>query len=287
MLKSLIILLLFFPLLSFGDSLTVTPAVVDQTAYLRETFNFQTIVRNEGERTFRFYPVVINYSAETGEDFEKRENFSDWVSVDRGRMQIESGEEKIIDFSIDIPGDAEPGNYYGKIFFSPGASRGGAADFAKENKTSYLFVRLEVKERVVENAQLKNFSSQRRINLTGEIDLNTEIASIGNRAIKPQGEILIYEERSGREVGFLEINEDGLLIGPEESINFKNSWKGGFGSYRAELRAEYGTETVRDIQSTFHFRIIPYPLVIAFFLLIFILTLTMIILLKKIVDRAS
>ena len=284
--KKLILLLLIFPLITLGGGdIEVSPKVVDRDVYLRDSFTFQVSVQNKGDSSFRFYPVVANLNTE-GEDFSADDGFSDFISVDRGRMEVAPEESKIMDISFDISGDAEPGIHYGKIFFSRGVSRGGAQDHAKEDRAPYSLVRLEVKENIVENVQLHDFSTQNEINLSGDIDINTEIESIGNTDIKPTGEIIIYNQRTGREVEAISFNEDGLKIESEEREVFKNSADiSGLGSFRAELRATYGEKSVRDIQSTTHFRIIPLPLVIAFVLLIVVLTTALIVLVKKIADQ--
>jgi hypothetical protein len=284
-------LLLIFPLFGFAQ-LTANPSVVDQTARIRDNFTFSLLVENEDDSTVRFYPVLVNFLKEGGINFNPErsnqyKNLSDFLQLERGRFQLASGETERLDLTIDVNIGVEPGTYYGKIIFSQGSTRKEAQENAKINNYPEVFVRVEVVEGIVENAQLKNFKTIKDIFLTSGVQFSTQIQNIGNRAIEPDGSIFIYKERNNREVGVIEINPDEESIKPQEEFNFENLWKeGGFGKYKAVLRAEYGQKTTRDLQGTIYFWILPWPLVLIFILFILGLTTTLIILIKKITDRA-
>lgn len=280
-----LLLLLLLPLIGFAGEVSVNPAVIDRTAQVRDNFSLQIRVENKTDSNFRFYPVVTDFSRDDGALFENGENgLSDWVSINRGRFDLSPNEEEIIDFSINVDSNAEPGVYYGKLFFSQGSTAQDARNAAKDEKQPEVIIRLEVVEGIVENAQLR-FESDRDIYLTSSFNFNAEIDNIGNREIKPRGEILIYNERTGREVKTIPFNEGEEAIEAESSQVIKNSWKGsGFGRYRAVLRAEYGEETTRDLQSTVYFWILPLPFVFGFLGFIAILFISLIILLKKMMN---
>ena len=284
---ALITILLFLPVAGFAGEVSVSPSVIDRSLQLRDDLSLQITVENNEDSNFRFYPILANIDSEEGIDFNSK-GLIDWVEIDRGRFEIESGEEKIIDFSVSIPGDVEPGTYYGKLFLSQGSTPADAEDAAKEGGQPEAIIRLEVKEGIIENAQLNDFGPENDINLTSPIDFSSEIENIGNREIKPSGEVLIYNERTGREVKVMPFNEGEDVIEAESSQVIKNSWDdSGFGRYSAVLRAEYGEETTRDLQSTVYFWILPLPFVIGFIALIVALFISLIILLRKMINESG
>ncbi len=287
-----VFLLLTLPFFGFAQ-LTANPSVVDQTARIRDNFTFSLLVENEGDSTARFYPVLANFLEEGGTDFNSEksnedQNLTDFLQLERGRFQLKSGETERLDLTIDIPVGVKPGTYYGKIIFSKGSTRKDAEENAQNNNYPEVFVRVKVVEGIVENAQLKNFTTDKDIFLTSDVRFSTQIQNIGNREIKPDGSIFIYKERNNREVGVVDINSDQETVKPQEEINFENLWKeGGFGKYKAVLRAEYGEKTIRDLQGTIYFWILPWPLVLIFTLFVLGLTVTLIILIKKLTERAQ
>jgi hypothetical protein len=287
-----LLLLTLIPFYGFAEGLLINPAVVDQTARIRDNYTFSVLVENKADSTIRFYPVLANFSEDKGILFsEERSNdyqhLSDFVQIQRGRFQLKSGETERLDLTIDVNLGVEPKTYYGKIIFSEGSTRKDAEENAKINSYPEAFVRVQVVEGIVENAQLKNFTTDKDIFLTDSVQFLTDIHNIGNRAIKPKGSIFVYKERNNKEVAVIDINEENQKIDPQSQTSLKKIWsEAGFGKYKAVLRAEYGEETTRDLQGTIYFWVLPWPLVLIFFSLIFGLVVVLIILIKKISDRA-
>lgn len=109
------------------------------------------------------------------------------------------------------------------------------------------------------------------------------VENIGNKEVVPDGSIILYKSKQGRELDSLPINESKTAVEPGKQETFKIKWdaEDGLGEYRAVLMGEYGEETRRDIQDTLYFWIVPQYLILAFSGGLFLLTLILIYFLTK------
>jgi len=284
MIKKLIVFVfLLFPLLASGGGLELSPSVVDEVGEARDRLYFNITLSNRGDSPVRVYPLIYDIDPQEGRrhffDIPSNENILPrWIEISRERISLSPGSSATIPVSIKINHQAEAGSYFSSIVFASGSTQSDAIEKAKEYRFPETMISLKVEERVVENAQLSSFSSQRSSFLGGKINFDLEIENIGNTQVKPTGAIIIYESGSGREVGEIPLNSDENIVEEGGTIEWSKEWSPGvsFGRYRARLVAEYGENVRRDIQDTIHFFVFPQlviiiPLIILTILAVFFL----------------
>jgi len=251
------------------ERIMVSPAVFDEIGKERDTFSFDATIKNNTDSGIRFYPLVVDIRPDQGrldfdeDDLDSEESLASWIRVDRQRKSLGAGEEKDISVSIEIERGAVPDQYHAAIVFALGSTRPDAKENALELVQPEILINLEVREHLVERAQIKGFKNLNTVLPPAELAL--EIENIGNTGVRPTGVIAIYDQ-GGREVKTMEINPEGGEIPEEEVETFINEWDEGFGRYKAVLMTEYGRETDRELWDVIFFWVIPWQ-----FLLIFIL----------------
>ncbi len=271
--KTLLILLLVFFTFGQVEAVSVRPAVIEETGSARDSFHSNVSLRNSSGFRVRIYPLIYEITADGRQlfstDMDRTDHLARWIEFTRSRTELEDGSVATMPLSVRIDRNAQRGSYYAAVVFARGSTESEAIENAESERFPEILISVEVEERVVESAQLIHFA----VNRGGEISFPVELESIGNAEVVPTGSIIIYEDRSGREIASVPINEEEKTIEAGEMAFFENGWDPGdnFGKYRARLVLEYGSEGKRDIQDTVHFWLIPWRLVgIAFLGLLFL-----------------
>ncbi len=275
------------PLGSLAQSeIIVTPVIIEAKAEARDILEYSAKLAYSTGSTAKadIYAIVNDISmTEGGQEFidpyllDKNTSLARWVQIDRGVIELWPGEEKEIPFSIQIFQNAKPGKYYATIAFARGATRPDAEEQSLKLNQPHILLNIEVEEHIVEKAQIKKFQTEKNFFFGSPIKFLLEIENIGNREIKPEGLIYIYN-RKGQDIGSIDVNQAQAGILPAASNLFESIWqaKMGFGQYKAQLSAEYGSQEKRDLQDTVYFWVFPRQILIfsgGFIFLIFILLL--------------
>jgi hypothetical protein len=166
---------------------------------------------------------------------------------------------------INISGQAKPGVYYADVIMSQGSNRWdaeGAAQASIQPKTS---IRMQIDEKIVEQAELSGFAAAKEVFLEVPVRLEFKVRNAGSGPIEPVGSVRIFDRR-GEEADMIEIG--GKTIAPEGTEIYPVEWipKQGFGRFKAKLMLNYGSENVRDLQDTLYFWFLPKPYLVLFFL---------------------
>jgi len=127
-------------------------------------------------------------------------------------------------------------------------------------------VNLEVLEDIKERLQLKKFIPDKVFFIGFPVSFSYDLENIGNRELTPTGEIRIYDRR-GKEVGAVDVNYEGVVLGTETTEQLASIWEssGGFGQYKAILDLEYGSNQRGTLQDTVFFWVIPIPQILIVF----------------------
>jgi hypothetical protein len=219
------------------------------------------------------YPIVNDISIKEGRQefldpslMDKSTSLARWIQISRGVIELWPGESKEIPFSIHVNRYAKPGKYYAVITFSQGSTRVEAEAKALKLNQPQVLLNIEVEEHIIEKAQIQKFQTEKKIFLNFPVKFLLEIENIGNREIRPEGYIHIYNKR-GEEVGSININQAQIAaIAPAATGFFTNIWQPerGFSQYKAVLAAEYGNKEKRDLQDTIYFWVLPWQFLIFF-----------------------
>lgn len=203
------------------------------------------------------------------EDLSGRWAMSKWVTVSPSRLILQPNETKIVSLVINIPENALPGGHYTMITYKP------VVDFSNSGSSSQLTQRvgtltsLIVSGPINEDARITQFRTIPGFFEFGPIDFNTEILNLSDIHIQPQGQITVTNmlKKVSAVLPLEEVN-----IFPFVTREYNNTWqtKWGFGRYRAELEAYYGS-TGQLATAVIYFWILPYRIIAAVVLMLFFL----------------
>ncbi len=266
--SSLIICSLFFvfSFCSAKNNIVITPTIFDRKAEVRDLLEFSVKLENKGSSKVSLYPLVNDVFIEEGkqENFDpytadKQTSLAKWTGISRGRIELFPGEEIEIPFTVQVYSEALPGKYHATITFSPGSSGVDAQENALKFNQPQIMLNIEVIEHIIEKAQIKKFKADKSFFLSFPISFSLEVENIGNREIKPEGFVYIYN-RNGEEVGFTPINQASASVASGQSGLFNIDWlaEKGLGQYKAMITVEYGDQTRKDFQDTVYFWILPW-----------------------------
>lgn len=253
--SSLLFFVCFFPF--FGTSaedgsVMITPVVMDLKAYPREHLKKTIILTNEKNYKVNLYSLVNNISSVAGVQPFSAASVTDlptslvnWINFPRGVVELGIGENKRIDFEIEISPRAAPGVYHALVAFGEGATR---EEAQSDGRKFGLTINLEILDKVKERLEIRKFVPDKIIFRVIPATFSFSLANVGDKSLHPEGELRIYA-RSGAEIGTVTL--DALKdIAPgdvyQSSVSFKNLKH--YGRYKGILIFNYGEEkTIQDI----------------------------------------
>ncbi|MCK5510574.1 hypothetical protein KAI65_03475 [Candidatus Parcubacteria bacterium] len=285
--KLLIILFIFslffaavFEQARADGGLEISPLIIDEKAKASEIIERIIKIKNNTEHKVSIYPTVNDLSMSEGKQeflnpssLDKTISLARWIRIKRAATQIMPGEEMEVPFSIEINQSAVPGKRYAIIFFPSASNRPLAeAKIDKEN-VPQIMVNVEIEDETVEKIQLINFSALAKTYFTWPIKFSVELKNIGNIALKPEGQVLIYNRRE-QYLDSLKFNEmsESIEAGEQKKIYLDWNAKKGIGKFKAKLELEYGEKDRRDLADTVYFWILPIPFVLFFVGGLFLIT---------------
>ena len=294
----LFIFLIFFAAgrerISAASELEITPRIIDVKAKASEKIERIIKLKNNTDRKMDIYPIVNDLSASEGKrefldpsKLDKTVSLARWIRIKRAAIQIMPGEEAEVPFSVEINQSAVPGKRYAIVFFPNAPNRPLAEAKIDNENVPKIMINVEVADETVEKAQLVNFSALAKTHFVWPIKFSVELKNIGNTALKPEGQVLIYNRRE-QYLDSLKFNEAGENIEAGEQKKIYINWNArkGIGKFKAKLELEYGEKHKRDLQDTVYFWILPIPFVLFFIGGLFLTTILLIIYLFKKTYRA-
>lgn len=274
---------------------------------------------NENNDTETFYSSFANFEAqgETGSPtfVEPKDDLGTWMSTEPS-ITLAPRQQKQIDFTINIPKDAEPGGHFAVVFWgdSPPGANNGVSIGAKTG----ILVLLSVNGDVKQEAGLLNFNTvgNKFWYETLPVDMEYRFRNDGGDRIKPSGTITIRDTlfiRAARldanpslgnvlpastrrlDVEWLKYGRPLDYVAPSgffgkfwSSVSYE--WKNfAIGLYSAHLNVAYGTNATH-VKKTAWFFVFPWQLIIVMALIILVLFLGGKILIRRynrfIIERA-
>jgi len=204
-------------------------------------------------------PVFANSNLEeTG--FE----LADWVTLPFDQLIVPAGGQSVVPFQMNVPENAAPGSHFGGVFISAEPpemeSSGASVGYQVANILS-----IRVSGEANETATIRQFSTNRFLYGTQEVDFNVRVENAGNVLVRPSGPLEIYNSL-GRKVDTIPFNDDRAGVFPGDTREFAEiKWIGdsvGFGRYEAVLSAGYGEDGARKtMSSTVSFWILPLGII--------------------------
>ncbi len=275
-LSSLAFALMIFPAITFAQNdagIGLKPANIAEKMEPGEVRQFTILVSNVSGEDQDYYlykqnisgvrdggvPIFAEMDVDTG-----GYALSDWIQLESDRLQVKAGEEKPVSFLLSVPTNATPCDHFGGIFVSakpPEIKESGAAiGYQVAN-----IISIRVAGECIEQAQIRQFSTDNYIYGKSSVDFNLKFENTGNTLLRPIGPLTITN-MFGKQVANITFNEDLAGVFPLDTREFNFSWKSdatGFGRYEAMVSPSYGEEGFKQtVFSTATFWILPMNIIL-------------------------
>lgn len=248
------------------EGLELKPAVVEDNAAPGQIFQLTVRVTNIGRTDKTFYlsakdikglddaGLPVFASPEETTDY----SLSSWIDVPKTPLTLKAGEMRAIPFSVRVPSDASPGAHFGGIFLTSEAPQLDASGAAIGISVGTI-VSLKIAGDVVEDAQLREFSTDRFVYGSSTVVFSARIANRGNVLVRPHG-LIEVTDMFGKKVGSLTVNDSAAPVFPGSDKAYPVSWTAegfAFGRYQAVVSLVYGDEARKTISGATSFWILP------------------------------
>jgi hypothetical protein len=256
------------------SGLSISPAIVDNTVDAGTTF---TVPITLGNITQRAVPIeVTKGKLETeqtpGPSKQGLYDISSWLSVDPTAFLLPAQDHKVVNVTVSVPANAEPGGHYATVFFGALAPSGGmaAGETLLNARVGVVFL-ITVRGDVHAGAKLDGAIKTEAWQLgAGATSFNFDLENTGNVHFQPSGK-LIVKDLFGRKVKELPLPIGVVLPGAKKS--YALTWERGVrpGIYTASVKVDTGIELQAESK---RFVILPLVVVIpvGIFLLVVLIT---------------
>ncbi|MCK4592563.1 hypothetical protein KAT63_03965 [Candidatus Parcubacteria bacterium] len=196
-------------------------------------------------------------------------SLKNWMKAEANEFILGPNEQKVVDFMIEVPLNAEPGGKYGSILASIGGENatGGMGTSVVQQVGSLVL--LVVSGEVKENLEIKSFSTPSFLEY-GPVPFEIKFENKGSIHVKPRGFISISSWGNKKEID-LELPLNNVMPGAVRKIetNWDTKWL--FGKYTATIVGGYGTSNIPINPMTIEFWVLPWKLMLAVFIVLAII----------------
>jgi len=251
-----------------SSRITVSPLNFELTANPGDTVTNTVRISNPGSSAITIQMEVEDFAVvgETGQvvvEPAETETYSiaGWVQVVPDLFTLQPGEQQAVEFSVQVPVNAEPGGHYGSILASTIAVTGeGFTGAAIAQKVGSL-VLLSVSGEVVEDLRVKEFTAPGFLEF-GPVPFVIRLENKGTIHVRPRGFITITNWRDKKVVD-LEFPQKNVL--PDSTRKIEATWdtKWLFGKYTATIVGSYGSSNNPITPWVVTFWVIPWKLLTA------------------------
>ena len=247
-----------------GRAFTLSPPIFELRANPGDRLSEVVSVFNSGDDDIALAATLENLKPMgekgqvqvIGDSGEGLPSLKDWIKIKNGSVGLKKGETKNLDFSIDVPGNAEPGSHFATILFGTTGTNPSGSGSQVSQKIGTL-VLLTVAGTANEKAKVVTFTPQKKFFWRNqEINFNLVINNSGNIYLRPRG-FLTITDIFGRKVAQTEIDGKNILPGASRIIPSSFVSKRFFGPYTASLALVYG-DTNQNINASSGFWVIPW-----------------------------
>lgn len=229
-----------------GASISISPVTFELTANSGDILVNKIRIYNPSDSTIAVRMEVEDFSpmGELGEvivapEEEMTYSLKRWVRTEPTEFTLKPREQRFINFTINIPDNAEPGGKYGSILASTVGVAGpditGAAIAQKVGALVLLTVSGEVEENlIVKEFTVPNFSEY------GPVPFSIRFENTGTVHIRPRGFVTVFDWR-GNKIVDIEFPQQNVIPGAIRKIEVSWDRKWLIGRYTATLIGSYGT----------------------------------------------
>ena len=268
------------------SGIEISPRIINETVFKRDLFDYEISITNNTDRKVELYAVVNEVNADGSQasstkDLDRAVSLRKWIKITHGVIELMPGESTVKKMEIKVSPYALPGQRYAAISIVNAPDRYAAERKAKGRDFGQIFLSYNVKENIVEKAQITKFETTKNIYIKPNIGFDLALSNFGNRDIFPLGKIYIFDRR-GQVVAELEVNSDNKSLSPGAEISELINWTdlGGVGKYKAKVEIKYGQNEF-ELMDTIYFWYLPWMILAGFIGVLFLLLLILLIILFK------
>ena len=269
-------------------ALTITPPLIRNNVNPGQLWQSAIKVVNNNDKEITVFARAVDFKGGTEDGTvqfipeeelagQKEHLLSEWLVLPSEGITIAPFQSGNIEFIIAVPETAEPGGHYAAVLVgtAPPADEFSGATIKVASLLGSLLM-LNVGGEVVEQGQIREFSTNKKVYGAAKVDFTVRFQNQGNVHIQPQGEIRITDMR-GNQKGQIKINhqtEFGNVL-PGDIRRWEYTWDDDIGifdmgRYQADLILGYGDRARETVNQSLYFWIILFkPLIIILSLIIF------------------
>lgn len=283
-------------------AITLVPPTLEFSANPGDTLKTQIKLFNESTGPITLFTSTANFTAgdETGtpkfDDVHADVDLAGWFTIPAGPLTLQANDRSVVDVTINVPKNADPGGHYAAVFFGNQpenkAAGGGTVNISSKVGTLVL---VRVAGDIREAASIKEFTAGGAKTMTRRpVIFNLRLHNDGNVHLRPTGSITIRNMMGGV-AATLQINPDEGAVLPASTRHFSAQWNAegqaergnffreikdefrnfGFGTYTAEANIAFG-QSKQNLIATAKFTIFPWHallvIVIGIVALVFLIT---------------
>lgn len=250
----------------------IQPSLIEERVDPGQVYSSILRITNLDSETKTFYIIKRNISGISGlgtpvlagEEEETGYEISSWIKVTQNSIIIPGKETGEIPFSIEVPANASPGGHFGGIFVSFSPPRPKETGVAVGFQVGTI-INLRISGEIFEEAQIREFRTDRAIYSKPEVKFITRVENLGNVLVRPRGPLEITD-MFGRKVATLRINNEGAGVFPKTIRQFETDWKTEelvFGRYQVVMGLVYGEDGRKTISDTLSFWVLPLKIILS------------------------
>jgi hypothetical protein len=218
-----------------SEGITISPLTFELTAKPGEAIVSMIKVYNPSDNVISIKMSAEDFRA-TGESgqviAEPQEDLTyslkRWVKIEPTEFTLKSKEQRFVNFTINVPKNAEPGGKYGSILATTNVSGVGYA----VGSLILLTVSGEIKESLI----LKEFSVSES---PESVSFKVRLENNGTVHLRPQG-VIVIENCQGKKIEDLEVPATNILPGAIRETDVSWIKKSTSDCYNAYLLGTYG-----------------------------------------------
>jgi len=229
---------------------SISPVRFELTANPGDTLQNKIKIKNPTDNIISIKVITEDFKA-VGEEGhvvidinENEENIKvyslkSWIRINPTEFILNSKEERIVDFIIEIPKNAEPGGKYGSVIPTISSSVGEEFTGATVSSGVAALVLLTVSGDVKENLIIESFTAPNFLEY-GPIPFEIRFRNEGTVHVAPRGYITITD-LMGNKVEDIEFSQFNVIPDAIRKIDKQLDKKWLFGKFNAMIVGSYGT----------------------------------------------
>ena len=262
-----------------GSGVTISPLTFELTANPGDVINNKIKIYNPTDKIVSIRIEAEDFRAvgEEGKVVTTSESDEDttyslrkWIITIPVEFTLEPGKEKVVDFIIEIPENAEPGGKYGSILAGiSGSVSNEGTGAAIATKTGAL-VLLMVSGDLSEELRVSDFSAP-SFSEYGPVPFEIKFENTGTVHVRPRG-FVVVTDLFGKKVTEIEFSQKNVLPGAIRKNDAMWDTKWLFGKYTATVVGNYGTGNIPFEPRVITFWVLPWKIMLGVSLILLFIT---------------